>query len=115
MSDLININVKDETGQLEAVILGTARHLGTPFLHYVHPDEWPNEDAPDADLITDPKSRHHLIQGTYPIENDLRRENDYFARVLAKHNVIVYQPITLPATNQIYTCLLYTSPSPRDS
>ena len=103
MQDIININVQDETGQLEAVILGTARHLGTPFMHYVHPDTWSNEDAPAEDLITDPKSRHHIIHGTYPIENDLRKENDYFARVLTKHNVKVYQPITLPTTNQIYT------------
>lgn len=102
-TDLINISVSDETSQLEAVILGTARNLGTPFMNYVDPAKWDSEIAPEEDLITDPKSRLHLIQGTYPIESDLRRENDLFLRVLAKHNVKVYQPITLASTNQIFT------------
>jgi len=100
---LIDINVKDETAPLEAVILGTARDLGTPFLNFVHPDKWEGDYAPEADMITDPKSREHLMKGTYPIEADLRRENDHFARVLAKHNVRVYQPQTLPRTNQVFT------------
>lgn len=104
MSDQhIDIFVEDETAPLEAVILGTARDLGTPFLNFVHPDNWSGDIAPKEDLITDPKSRSHLMAGTYPLEADLRRENDYFARVLAKHNVQVYQPITLPSTNQVYT------------
>ena len=99
----IDILVSDETAPLEAVILGTARDLGTPFLNYVHPDKWPDEFAPPEDSITDPKSREHLMAGTYPIEADLRRENDHFARILTKHNVKVYQPITLPSTNQVFT------------
>lgn len=103
MSELINIYVEDETARLEEVILGTARQLGTPYLHYVHPDKWESEDAPDEDMITDPKSRSHLINGTYPMESDLRMENDHFARILSKYNVRVYQPKTLANTNQIYT------------
>lgn len=99
----IDIRVSDETSPLEAVILGTARDLGTPFLNYVNPEKWSGVYAPEEDLITDPKSREHLMAGSYPIEADLRRENDHFARVLAKHNVKVYQPITLPSTNQVFT------------
>ena len=100
---MIDIKVIDETAPLEAVILGTARDLGTPFLNFVRPDKWDGEFAPEADMITDPKSREHLMNGTYPIEADLRRENDHFARVLAKYNVRVYQPQTLPSTNQVFT------------
>ena len=103
MSKRIDIHVTDESAPLEAVILGTARELGTPFLNYVHPKLWSGEMAPEEDLITDPKSREHIIAGTYPLESDLRRENDHFARVLAKHNVEVFQPITLPSTNQVFT------------
>ena len=103
MSDKIDILVKDETAPLESVILGTARHLGTPYMKYVHPDKWTNEIAPEDDLITDPKSRLHIIQGTYPLESDLRIENNHFIRVLNKYNIKVFQPITLASTNQIYT------------
>ena len=100
---MIDIKVKDETAPLEAVILGTARNLGTPFLNFVRPEHWDGDLAPDDDMITDPKSREHLMNGTYPIESDLRKENDHFARVLAKYNVRVYQPQTLPSTNQVFT------------
>ncbi len=99
----IDIHVQDETAPLEAVILGTARDLGTPFMKYVHPDTWASETAPDDDLITDPKSRNHIIAGTYPLESDLKVENNHFIRVLNKYNVKVYQPETLANTNQIYT------------
>jgi len=103
MSKLIDINIQDETAPLEAVILGTARDLGSPYFHYVDPAKWDSKIAPEEDQITDPKSRLHLMNGTYPLEADLRRENDSFARILAKYNVRVYQPITLPSTNQVFT------------
>lgn len=103
MNDLIQIQVKDETAPLEAVILGTARDIGTPFMQYVDPAQWSSEFAPEEDQITDPKSRFHLMNGSYPLEADLRRENDHFARILAKYNVEVFQPITLPFTNQVFT------------
>ncbi len=101
--NLIDISVSNETAPLEAVILGTARNLGTPFLNYVDPAQWSTEIAPKEDKITDPKSRQHLMAGTYPLESHLRLENDHFARLLSKYNVKVYQPITLPSTNQIFT------------
>ncbi len=103
LNNTININIQDETAPLELVILGTARDIGTPFQRFVDPAKWESDIAPAQDEITDPKSRMHLMHGTAPLESDLRRENDHFARVLAKHNVKVFQPITLPETNQIFT------------
>jgi len=99
----IRINIQDETAPLEAVILGTAKDIGFPNSQYVHPDTWSSHEAPAEDQINDPKSRMHIINGTYPIESHLRQENDFFARVLAKYNVKIYQPITLPKSNQIFT------------
>ncbi len=99
----IDIEVRDETAPLEAVILGTARELDDPFMHFVDPATWPTDKAPPEDRIPDPKSRYHVMHGTYPMEVNLRTENDYFSRVLAKYNVEVYKPITLTATNQIFT------------
>lgn len=100
---LIQIKVQDETAPLQAVILGTARELHEPFMHYVEPASWPSDSAPNEDLIPDPKSRIHIMNGTYPLEVSLRTENDHFSRVLAKYNVEVYKPITLNSTNQIFT------------
>jgi len=100
---LIQIQVQDETAPLEAVILGTARELHEPFQRFVNPADWTSETAPPEDLIPDPKSRIHIMNGTYPLEVNLRTENDHFSRILAKYNVQVYKPITLPNTNQIFT------------
>jgi len=100
---LIDIHIEDETAPLEAVILGSARDLGSPYLRYVHPDTWEGDMAPKEDEIFDPKSRWHIINGTYPMEMGLRNENDYFLRALSKYNVQVFQPITLESTNQIFT------------
>ena len=99
----IDICVQDETAPLEAVILGTARELHEPFQRFVDPSTWDGDRAPDHDHITDPKSRYHLMNGSYPLEVNLRTENDHFSRVLAKYNVDVFKPITLPNTNQIFT------------
>ncbi len=103
MANPIKIDVRDETAQLEAVILGTAKDIGFPNTKFVDPVNWMSEEAPKEDQINDPKSRIHLMAGTYPIEAKLREENDCFARILAKYNVEIYQPITLPKTNQIFT------------
>jgi len=103
IDNAINIKVLDETAPLEAVIVGFAGNLGIPGSKYVHPDQWTGKTAPKEDEVNDPKSRMHLIDGTYPLEEDLRRENQHLLSVLAKHNVKVYQPINLPATNQIFT------------
>jgi len=103
MEEAIKIRIKDETAPLEAVILGTAKDIGFPNAKFVDPKTWNSKEAPKEDQINDPKSRIHLMAGTYPIESKLREENDYFARILAKYNVEIYQPITLPKTNQIFT------------
>ena len=102
-NDFLEVKILDETAPLESVILGTARDLGTPFLKYVDPKDWPSDSAPIEDLVTDPKSRYHIMNGTLPMESDLRSENDHFIRTLIKYNIQVFQPITLPETNQIFT------------
>ena len=102
-NESIRINIQDETAPLEVVILGTAKDIGFPNSKFVNPESWSSSHAPDEDQINDPKSRIHIMSGSYPVEADLRRENDLFARILAKYNVQIYQPITLPKTNQIFT------------
>ncbi|MBU2914495.1 MULTISPECIES: dimethylarginine dimethylaminohydrolase family protein [Reichenbachiella] len=84
---MIKLMIKDETAPLEAVVLGTAMSLG---------------GTPDLAHVYDPKSREHIIDGTFPKEEDLIRENEAFKAVLEKHHVKVYRPETLADTNQVY-------------
>lgn len=84
----IDLNIANETGQLKAVILGTATSNGpTPLL----------EDA------YDPKSREHILAGTYPTEHDMTHEMNAVEAVLLKHDVLVYRPEVLEDCNQIFT------------
>lgn len=80
--------VKDEYGKLKVVILGTARSMGgTPSL----------EDA------YDPKSKEHIRNGTFPVEEDLIAEIEEFNKVLEKYEVKVYRPKTINDLNQIFS------------
>lgn len=79
--------IKDETAKLEAVVLGTAKSLG---------------GTPDLEHVYDPKSREHILDGTFPNEEDLIVENEGFRAALEKHGVKVYRPEVLEDTNQVY-------------
>lgn len=84
---MIELMIRDETAQLEAVVLGTAKSLG---------------GTPDLEHVYDPKSREHILNGTFPNEEDLIEENEGFRAALEKHGVKVYRPEVLEDTNQVY-------------
>lgn len=85
---MLKLNVKDETSRLRAVVLGTAENNGP---------------APTAEEAYDPKSLEHILAGTYPIEPDMIKEMDAFARVFEKYDVKVYRPEVLENCNQIFS------------
>lgn len=85
---MLKLNVKNETSRLRAVVLGTAVSNGpTPTV----------EDA------YDPKSREHIIAGTYPVEADMVREMEAVAAVFKKYDVQVFRPDIIKDCNQIFT------------
>ncbi|UXP34058.1 arginine deiminase family protein [Reichenbachiella agarivorans] len=84
---MIELMIKDETAPLRTVVLGTAKSLG---------------GTPDLAHVYDPKSREHIIDGTFPVEEDLIRENEAFKAALEKYHVTVYRPDVLENTNQVY-------------
>lgn len=85
---MLQLNVKDETSRLKAVILGTAESCGpTPEL----------EDA------YDPKSALHIKAGTYPIEQDMIIEMEAVAAVFKKYGVQVFRPELIQDYNQIFS------------
>lgn len=84
---MLQLNVKNETSRLRAVVLGTAKSNGpTPKL----------EDA------YDPKSLEHIKAGTYPVEEDMVKEMEAVAHVFKKYDVTVYRPQLIENCNQIF-------------
>ncbi|WP_370087969.1 dimethylarginine dimethylaminohydrolase family protein [Ekhidna sp.] len=84
---MITVKVFDETAPLEAVILGIAKDMG---------------GVPKIEETYDPKSKEHILAGTFPKEEDLIKEMDAVAKVLEKHDVKVYRPENIPELNQIF-------------
>lgn len=85
---MLNLNVKDETSQLKAVVLGTAESCGP---------------TPKAEDCYDPKSKQHVLAGTYPLEEDMVAEMDAVAKVFEKYNVEVFRPKVIEDYNQIFS------------
>lgn len=84
---MLELNIKNETSRLRAVILGTAKSNGpTPSI----------EDA------YDPKSIEHIKNGTYPVEADMINEMESVAKVFEKYHVKVFRPKVIKDCNQIF-------------
>lgn len=84
----LDLNVRDETARLRAVVLGTARSNGP---------------VPELKDAYDPKSREHIIAGTYPKIEDMVIEMEAVAAVFEKYDVEVFRPKQLEDCNQIFT------------
>ncbi|MFV8224915.1 dimethylarginine dimethylaminohydrolase family protein, partial [Christiangramia aquimixticola] len=84
----MKLNVTNETSRLRAVVLGTAKSIGP---------------IPTLEEAYDPKSKEHIIAGTYPKEEDMVREMESVAEVLEKYDVKVYRPEIIENYNQIFT------------
>ena len=80
--------INDEISPLKSVILGRADSPGP---------------VPTPEQCYDPKSREHVLAGTYPKEADMVKEMAAFEQVLKKHGVKVYRPDLLENVNQIFT------------
>lgn len=85
---MLQLNVKDESSRLRAVVLGTAISNGP---------------TPQIEEAYDPKSLEHIVAGTYPIEVDMVPEMDAFEAVFKKYEVTVYRPEIIQNYNQIFT------------
>ncbi|WP_396159112.1 dimethylarginine dimethylaminohydrolase family protein [Flavobacterium sp.] len=85
---MLQLNVKNETSRLRAVVLGSALHNGP---------------TPTAEEAYDPKSLEHILAGTYPIETDMVKEMEAFNQVFQKYEVQVFRPEMIENYNQIFT------------
>ncbi|RIA10477.1 N-dimethylarginine dimethylaminohydrolase [Flavobacteriaceae bacterium MAR_2010_72] len=85
---MLQLNIKNETSRLRAVVLGTAKSNGP---------------VPNIEEAYDPKSLEHIKAGTYPKEEDMIREMDAVSQVFEKYNVKVFRPKVIKDCNQIFT------------
>ncbi len=84
---MIKINIKNETAKLRSVIVGIADNF---------------VDNPTIDECYDPKSKEHVLAGTFPASEICKREMDGFVSILKKYNVEVYRPEDIQGLNQIF-------------
>jgi N-dimethylarginine dimethylaminohydrolase len=85
---MLELNIKNETSRLRAVILGTAQSTG---------------GVPTVEDCYDPKSIEHVLSGTYPKEDAMILEMDAVEEVLKKYNVQVFRPDVIDSYNQIFS------------
>ena len=83
----MQLHLRDETAPLISVLIGRADQMGS---------------LPSLTDLYDPKSKAHLLAGTYPKEADLIAEINALKNVLEKHGVKVFQPDPLKDCNQIF-------------
>ena len=85
---MLKININNETSELVSVILGSANSNGP---------------TPSIKDCYDPKSIEHILNGTYPVEQDMINELKSFENILVKYGVKVYRPNQINNYNQIFT------------
>ncbi len=85
---MLKLNIQNETSRLRAVVLGSAISNGP---------------APKLEDCYDPKSREHVLAGTYPKEEDMIVEMEAVAEVFKKYEVDVYRPKVIEDYNQIFS------------
>ncbi len=84
---MLKLNIKNETAKLKAVVLGIANSVGP---------------TPKVEDCYDPKSKQHVLAGTYPKEVDMVAEIDAVATILEKYHVKVFRPKVIENYNQIF-------------
>jgi len=85
---MFQIHIHNETAKLDAVLVGIADDFGgTPLL----------EDC------YDPKSKQHVLAGTFPSEEDCARELGSLIQVFNKYDVQLFRPENIRGLNQIFS------------
>ncbi len=84
---MIQPSVKNETAQLNTLVLGIAADFGgTPVLEEIY----------------DPKSKEHLLAGTFPLQEAVSSEMKELEKVFLKYGVKLLRPRNITGVNQIY-------------
>ena len=85
---MLHLNIQNETSRLRSVVLGIAHHNGP---------------IPTLEDCYDPKSKLHVIAGTYPKEQDMISEMESVMEVFKKYDIEVFRPEVIENYNQIFS------------
>ena len=85
---MLHLNIQNETSRLKSVVLGIADHNGSP---------------PTLEECYDPKSKLHIIAGTYPKEEDMISEMESVMSIFEKYDIQVFRPEVIENYNQIFS------------
>ena len=83
----MKLRAVNEWDALHTVVVGTAASMG---------------GTPAVEESYDPKSKEHILAGTFPTEGDCQRELNELTTLLSDHGVTVLRPHVLPDVNQIF-------------
>ena len=83
----MKLNIKNETGRLQAVVLGVGNSNGS---------------APSLTETYDAKSYYTVEKGIYPTDKNIVYEMGEFEKILTKYNVEIYRPNLIKDYNQIF-------------
>ncbi len=79
--------ISNEFSRLSSVILGISSSMG---------------GTPELEQAYDPKSKEHIKAGTFPTEQNVKKEIDEFRAILEENNIKVYRPESIENYNQIF-------------
>ena len=85
---MIVLNLHNETNPLEAVVLGLPDSFG---------------GTPKLEDCYDPKSREHVLKGTFPTQQNVINEINSVKSVLLKYGVEIFRPSNIEGLNQIFS------------
>ena len=85
---MIKINIENESGKLRAVVLGIATDFG---------------GTPTIEDCYDPKSRAHVMAGTFPTNKACINEIEALVDIFENHDVKVFRPKNIKGLNQIFS------------
>ena len=85
---MISLKINNEYAQLKTVVLGIAKDFG---------------GTPKMKDCYDPKSREHVKNGNFPVEESLVNELNQFLKVFKKYSVDVLRPDNIKKLNQVFS------------
>ena len=84
---MIRPSIKNETSRLRKVVLGVADNFG---------------GVPALSDAYDPKSKEHIINGTFPSQENVSIQMNMLEKALLKYDVQVLRPLNVKGVNQIF-------------
>tara|TARA_X000001036_G_scaffold402247_1_gene407935 strand:- start:238 stop:1152 length:915 start_codon:yes stop_codon:yes gene_type:complete len=85
---MLKLKITNETSRLLTVVVGIAEDFG---------------GTPDIEACYDPKSRNHVLAGTFPQQEAVVKEMNNLIKVLERYNVNIIRPYNIYGLNQIFS------------